>query len=182
MADYVSTSDVNTFLWISGEDTLITQLIPMAEKMVNNFCRVDTFDEHTIEDEEHDFDYSWPYYLKHSVVDALTEINWATFSWDYKLNQRKLRFPSSENLQANSTDWNEILFSYTAGFDIAGGALPKDIKLATLLAVWFLYNERKAQGIKSFTQWDLSVNFSKEKDWTQFKSLLSPYKIINVVS
>lgn len=177
---YVTTTEANNFLGTSWEDALIDELIKYAEAIVNSYCYVDNFSLHDIEDEEHNYNSNWPYYLKHSVINSISEVNKEVFSWKYRLQGRKLTFWPLENINYYDEDWYNILFTYNVWFETAD--MPKNIKLATLFVLSFIYNKRKSAWVKSFTIWDLSATFDwDEKQLNKFKTYLSSYVVTNVV-
>lgn len=176
---YISVSEINTYLWLSWEDSLVSQLISDSENLINNFCKIDTFNQHIIENEEYDYRWNWPYLLKHSVIQSLNKINWITFSWEYRLVWRTLTFKSCEVININDTERNNILFTYTVWYS----DIPDDLKSATKMIVSELYNNRKSEWVKEFSQWDLRIVFWKNSEnLNRLFLLLWKYKKLDVYS
>jgi len=147
---YITVSDTNIMLWVSGEDTFIAMLIWIAEAKINSYLWTSDLNSKTYTNEEYDFN-SNIYYLKNINPTSITSIN-SVSPWDYKLYWRKLQLittPTPDSV------WNKIKITYVAWFS----PIPEDIKAAAYNLVWFLYNTKKSQGINSFTQWQLTVKF-----------------------
>ena len=178
--EYVTKAEVNNFMSISWEDVLVSELIKYAWAIVENYCNVDWFIAHDVEKEYH-YKWNWPYYLEHSVVNSIEEINDVVFSWNYKLLGRALTISRDENVDVFEDEWYNVKFKYNVWYENIE-TIPEKIKLATLLLVSELYSKRKSQWVQSFTVWDLSAIFSwSEKELSKFKTFLSPYVVHNVV-
>lgn len=175
---YITEADVNTFLGTSWETTLIDMLISMAESALNTELRIDglSVDDYTEYYEVNDFGF---FVLKQIQPNSVTSINdVAVSSSDYLLEGRKLTL--SVNYTADK--WNRIKIIYNAGY----ATTPQDVKTMMLHMVSWLYNARKWVGIKSFTQWQLSVSFSSQTELDTFsmmyKAIISKYKKNDIYS
>jgi len=150
---YISDSELCTYIWATWEESLISILNSMASWMINSYLRIDWIITATYTNEEYDYQWSWVYYLKQLNPTALTHVDWVAYTWSYKLEWRKLTFQYSPAL-ADTIYW-KIDFTYTAGFT----AVPDDFRFVVCNLVWYLYNNRKSSGIKSFTQGQISVAY-----------------------
>ncbi len=156
--NYADTTDINLYLWVSWEDNLINLLNRTATSLINSYLWVDELKNTTYTDEEHDFYWNnWIpnniYYLKQINPTEITSINWKS-AWNYKLNGRRLELQYSPI--NTDTIFNKVKITYKAWFL----EIPEDIKMVAYNLVWFMYNNRKWQGINSFTQGQLSVSYS----------------------
>lgn len=186
---YTTTSDVNTYLETSGEDTNIASLILQAENLINRFCGVSSLATQTITAERHKYCWVWPYYLKNIPINSITHINGSAITlteWtDYMATGRRVIFNDTvDTSQYNTTFWY-ITFTYTCGYS----TIPDAVKQACLMIVAWLYNYRKAVGVNQFTQGDLSISLAsngvlglKTDELNNIRMLLAPYKIVNVIS
>ena len=184
MANYVTTADINTFLWTSGEDTLINMLNWIATSQINNYLWVSDLNSATYTNEEYDLygnnssffnkynllnpvNPNYVYYLKQINPTSVTHINTVAI-WNYKLNWRRLEL---ENIPANTEQvFNKVKITYIAWYT----TIPEDIKMVVYNLVWFMYNSRKAQGINSFTQGQLSVSYANwQKSYEEIQYILS---------
>lgn len=192
---YVSTAEANTYLETSGEDTLIWYLISHACHLVDRFCNLQNTDTlfaleaWTITAERHDYNDTWPYYFRYTPVNSITHINWTSGTFTelthYIARGREITFDTAVNLSAYNTTFWIITFTYTKGF----ATIPADVKQATLMITASLYATRKLQGVNNYTQGDLSLWITMEgvfgadsKMYNEIRSLLSKYKVVNVLS
>lgn len=186
---YISTSDANTYLETSDEDTNIASLILQAENLINRYCGVSWLWTQTITNERHKYYWVWPYYLKNIPINSITHINGSAITlteWtDYMATGRKVIFNDTvDTSQYNTTFWY-ITFTYTCGY----ASIPDAVKQACLMIVAWLYNYRKSVWVTQFTQWDLSISLANNwvlglssDELNNIRMLLAPYKIVNVVS
>lgn len=183
MSNYATITDINTFLWTSWEDNLINMLNWVATSQINNYLWVNTLNSATYTNEEYDlygnnssffdrynFNNYTPnniYYLRQINPTSITHINWVAV-WNYKLEWRRLEL---ENIPANTEQvFNKVKITYIAWFSV----IPEDIKMIVYNLVWFMYNNRKAQGINSFTQGQLSVSYANwEKSFEEIQFILA---------
>lgn len=171
---YVTTAEVKTHLSIHGssQDALIDALIDGAESLFNSLVGTDSLisSEHT---EDFDIDnpnVSWykrnrAFLLgayKPTAVTTVNGVSAGTIDVDYIIKGNSLELKETPNIP--TTFPYRIRIVYTAGItpgtDTA--AVPADIKLAIKTITGSLYNARKADGIASFKQDLLSVNYKSE--------------------
>lgn len=165
---YLTVWEINSYLWTSWEDTLLTPLLAYATAEINKYLWVETLEQATYNNEEYDFISNWLYFLKQINPTSLSQVDWVAFTWDYKLEWRQLKFYLP--LTCNDPKWNKIKFTYTAWFV----NIPNDIKKACLDLIWFYYNNRKTMGMTWFSQWQTSVNYWSNKTQMEVKdSILS---------
>jgi len=169
---YTTLSSLNAYLGTSGIDALITQLWESAEALL------DTLIGDGIESKTHtDIFKVWYYsanpckegrvfYLWSINPTAVTSVNGTsagTIDVDYILNGTMLEFKNTWNTPVSFPYHFKIV--YTAWY----ATIPVDIIQAVNTIAWALYNTRQANGIASFKQDLLSVNY---KDWNILDTLL----------
>lgn len=182
---YVTTAEVNTLLGISGEDTLIDSLIDGAESLFDNLIGSETglISSTKTEDFAVDDD-SKPRSKRNRVFDlgtykptAITTINGAspgTVNVDYTLTRQRLEFKDIPTPPSAFPYVYRIV--YVSGYTAIDAQtqtypLPADIKTAVKYITAGLYNTKNAQGIASFKQDLLSVNY---KDGSILDTILDP--------
>lgn len=182
---YVTTEAVNLYLGTCGEDPLIASFIASAESIFNHLINSSGLGTATYTEK-----YRYPlggfhseniwrvFYLDNINPTALTSVDGvAVSSWDYYLEGRKLTLKNSVSYQQTFPHLNTII--YTAGY----ATIPDDVKQAIKMAVGTLYNTKNANGLSSFQQDQLSVNYtdaqSSEDILSQnsiFLSIVGKYK------
>lgn len=162
---YISVAEVNEFMWISWEDTLVSSLITYSEALLNTKLRVTTLKVKTY-NEEHTYNGVWPYYLKELNPITLIKVNNVALQGDYKFYGRKLLLEYAPPLK---NKWNVITFEYSAGF----WTIPDDIKQVMLMLVSWIYNKRKSVWIKGFNQWKISVQYNTQEEVNSFQNMLN---------
>jgi len=170
---YVTTAEVNTLLGTSGEDELIDSLIDGAESLFDTLIGSETglisstkTEDFAVEDQ------SKPAAKRNRVFDlrthkptAITTINGAapgTLNTDYTLTRNRLEFKDAPTAPSAFPFIYRI--AYVSGYTaIDAGTqtypLPADVKTAIKYIVAGFYNTKNAQGIASFKQDLLSVNY-----------------------
>lgn len=166
---YVTTTEINTFLGTSWEDSLLTLLRDMVESFLHSELRITSFEEQSYteyHEARDDF-----YIVKELNPTILTSINDVAAS-NYLFEGRLLRIKDSYTCDS----WGRIKLIYTAGY----ATVPQDVKTLVLYMVWGAYNARKGIGIKEWTQGQLSVTYSSQQEMDifnqMFTSLMSKYK------
>lgn len=175
MANYVTTTEINNYLWTSGEDTLIAILNWLTTAYINNFLRVTDLNLKTAQEEEKDYTWKVNYLMNELNSTDLTLVNGSSVVWQTNFDWRELQF---EFAPLNTdTVFNKITFTYTYGF----ATIPDAIKWVVYELVSYLYNARKTAWIKSFTQWQINVTY---EDWQQLNKImdigLKKYKKNNI--
>jgi len=151
MANYVSEAELNTILGTSGETALLTELNELATAYINNFLRITTLAKKTAQEEIQDYNGTNEYFTKELNPSDLVEVNGATVVGVVDITWRKITF---QHTPINTdTIFNKITLKYTYGYE----TIPDDIKWVVYWIVGYLYNWRKTAGIKSFTQWQITV-------------------------
>lgn len=196
---YVTVAEVNSLLGTSGEDTLITSLIEGAESLFDSLIGSDTGLLTSSKTEYFEVnDLSKPYLLRDRVFDlgtykptAITTINGVspgTVNVDYTITRQRLEFKLPQ-ISPNTFPYRFAIV-YTSGYaDIA--AIPNDVKTAVKYIVGALYNTKNAQGIASFRQDLLSVNYKdgsvldtildgNQKNFIQ--AVIQSYSVYSVIS
>lgn len=196
---YVTTAEVNTLLGISGEDTLIDSLIDGAEALFDNLIGSEagliTSTKTEVFAAE---DQTKPAAKRNRVFDlgtykptAITTINGAapgTLNVDYTLTRQRLEFKEVPNPpSAFPFVYTIVYVSGYANID----AIPADIKTAIKYITAGFYNTKNAQGIASFKQDLLAVNYrdssaldtildSNSKSYLQ--AVVAKYTVHDVIS
>jgi hypothetical protein len=164
---YVTTAEVNLVLGTSGEDSLIDTLIDGAEALFDGLIGSETGLISSVKTEDFAVDdTSKPRDLRNRVFDlgtyrptAVATINGASagvLDTDFTLTGQRLEFRDFQ--QTPNVFPFRFRIVYTSGFASIAD-IPADIKTAVKYIVGALYNTRKAQGIASFKQDLLSVNY-----------------------
>lgn len=159
---YTTTASINAYLGTSGIDALLTQLAEGAEALF------DTLTGDGIETKTHTdyFDMGYyrqnPYnegrvfYLPAVNVTAVTSVNGVsagTIDVNYAIFGSKLELQYPVSMPTTFPYKYKVI--YTAGF----ATIPSDVILAINTIVGAIYNTRNSNGIASFKQDLLSVNF-----------------------
>lgn len=184
---YVTLAEANAYLWTSGEDTLVTNLITSASKIIDAFCCVPWFNE--VEETIHlQYQSNWNYLFKRPNVTEISKINGVNVAqWintDYIIQKgRRLSFKSSYSIDAD--DFGRVEFIITYWY----ATIPDAIKQACFMIIQALYTSKWSTGLSSYSQGDFSLNmadgwvFGSETDkYKEVRMLLNPYKLVNVVS
>jgi len=184
---YLTLNDAKNVLEVTNEDNLLTELIVLAEGVIDKYLWDTDFNAKVITNERHSSNGTWPYYLDYVPIVFThaggTGVTWAEWT-DYIQNDRQIIFASTIPLGNYGNDTFDVIeFTYTKSNDI-----PSNIRVAMLQLVSELYNQRRMAGVKNFSQGDLSITFGDGGFWaskdkmTHIKSLLAPFKRVNVQS
>ena len=153
MANFVTTEEINTYLWTSWEDTLINVLNGIATAYIKNYLRVTDLNAQSTYTETQDYTWNNEYMLSELNPSNLTLVNGSAVVWNYNLTGRKLTFEfAPENAD---TVFNKITFTYDYGYS----TITDDIKAVVYSIVWYFYNARKTAWIGNFTQWQISITY-----------------------
>lgn len=172
MADvrYVTVQEVAQLLGTSTEDKLIESLIIGAEALFDSLVWSDTglltsskTEDHVADNPDQSYENrNRIFYLRTHKPTAITTINtvapW-TIDVDYTLTDRTLEFKTAKTTP--STFPYRFRIVYVSGYANID-AIPQDIKLAIKYMVGALYNRKNSEGISSFKQDLLSVNYDKQ--------------------
>jgi len=153
MANYVTESELNTYLWTSGETALLDELNNLATAYINNYLKVTDLNEQTDKEEIQDYTWKTEYFTKELNPSNLTLVNWSAVVWEINITWRKISFQFAP--LNTDTVFNKISFTYNYWY----ATIPDDIKWVVYNIVSFLYNWRKTTWLKSFTQWQISVSY-----------------------
>lgn len=149
--NYLTTTEINTYLWISGEDVLITELNNIVTAKINSYLSITTLLTWTYTDEKHILD-DRIYYLKEINPVSVSEINGNTI-WNYELAWRRLELQDyPENTE---TIFNKVKITYVAWYTTT----PDDVKAVCYSLVGLIYNTKKTSWISEFSQGQISVKY-----------------------
>lgn len=166
---YVSVADANSMLGTSGEDTLVEAVIIGAEALFDTVAGISGLQERAVT-EDHPTeptnvrpeDAGRVFYLaqpapKTSAAVTVNGVSLGTHGTDYEIsgNRLELAVPVSRPT-AFPYRWR---IAYTAGF--ATNAIPEDVKLAVKTIVSAVWQRKAAEGVASFSQDLLTVNFKQ---------------------
>lgn len=187
---YVSTADINAYLGISWEDAFVAVINASAESILNNLIGTEWLDSWTVTEkiqypayrDSNGLYQGQIFYLKKKNPTAITTIDWVsvTINTDYIIEGQRIFLKTPLSRISAFPYRNSIV--YTAGY----APIPADIKQGIYIIVWGLYNARKAQGISSFSQDLLTVNYSStslmdkilDPKWmTMLNSIVNKYKV-----
>lgn len=180
---YVTTEAVNLYLGTCNEDPLIASLIASAESLFNHLVNSSSGLSQTTYTEKYRYPLGgftseniWRvFFLDNINPTALTSVDWTTVSsWDYYLEGRKLTLKTAVSYQQTFPHLNTIV--YTAGY----ATIPEDIKQAIKMIVGFMYNSKNANGLTSFTQDQLEVNYGGNQN-QNIETILSGNWIITSI-
>lgn len=190
---YITTAEGKAILGISGEDTLVESLVEGASNLIDTLI-ASTGLETSVKSEFHALDRhdvtpskrSTVFYLKTKNPTAVTSINGVsvgTINVDYIIEGQKL------TLKDPATAPTAFPYNYKIVYTSGYTAIPEDIKLAVKYLLAGLYNSRKSQGIASFRQDLLSVNYNSDSildtilDTEQknfVKAIITKYSIVTI--
>lgn len=164
---YITTAEAKALLGLSGEDDLIGTLIEWASKLFDTLIWSSYSLDSSEKSEFHalyrpdvsDCEQGTVFYLRTINPTAVSTINGVSvgaIDVGYILEGQKLTLKDLVTMPTGFPNKHKI--TYTSGFT----TMPEDIKLAVKYLVAGLYNSRKSQGISSFRQDLLSVNYSGE--------------------
>lgn len=178
---YISLSDANLYLGVIWQDTLVTDAIDIASGIVDSICFTDFVYAQTTE--KHKYNWSWPYYLRKPIT-SLLELNGVNISTytdgtEYIKNGTRIEFDSTILIQEDNRGM--ISIKYHWGYQ----TIPQAIQDATRIVLSSVWNAKNAEGISSWTQWDLSIAYNSIAEKTtdaKIKKLLWKYILPKVVS
>lgn len=184
---YITVPDAQNYLDISWDDDLLSELIVLAEGMIDKYLDGYDFNATTISSERHDFNGSWPYYFDYTPT-AITYAGSTSVSWtegtNYVQDGRRVMFATTIDMWLyDNDDFGFIEFTYTKS-----NVIPENVRMAMYQLVGSMYTKRKVTWVTQFTQGDLSVSYgdwgfwAKESDMANVKNLLWPFKRVNIQS
>ena len=158
---YTTLDNLNTYLGTSGVDSLMTLTWELAESLF------DTLVWWGIESKNHTQVFkAWYsgntyhegriFYLSANNITSITTIGWVsagTIDVDYVIDLQRLEFESARSFP------NNFPYQYKIVFVAWFSTIPDDVKLAVNTIASVLYNTRNANGIASYKQDLLSVNY-----------------------
>lgn len=175
MPRYTTASDVISYgIGSAAETTLISNLIDNAEALLDNLLGSKTGLISSNKTEYFPYNLNQPYekrgkvfFLKTIYPTAIVSIDGVspgTPGVDYLLEAQRLELKESVTMPNTFPYKTKII--YTSGYssltaDPQSYPIPQDIKLAVIYMVAALYNRRKSEGIASFKQDLLSINYEK---------------------
>ena len=158
---YVTLSELNSYLGTSGEDTLITTLWNYAESVFDTLIGQVLEEWHVTQYfpywySEGNYPEGRVFWLNSTRIIDIVTINGTdpgTKDTDYIIEWRRLE------LKNTVTTANTFPFRYTIVYNAGYNPIPDDVKLAVSILVGALYNTKNANGISSYRQDLLSVNY-----------------------
>lgn len=161
---YTTLAKLNEYLWTSGQDTLITSIWEGAEALFDTLIgttlevssRTDIFNVGYSDCTLHEWRI---FYLNAQNIIDITTINgvdiW-TLDTDYVIENQKLELRYGVSIPSTFPYRYKVV--YTAGY----ATIPNDVILAINTITGAMYNTKNAQGISSFKQDLLSVNYESD--------------------
>lgn len=175
MPRYTTATDVISYgIGSAAETTLIEKLIDNAEALLDNLLGSKTGLISSNKTEYFPYNQNQPYekrgkvfFLKTIYPTAIVSIDGVspgTAGVDYLLEAQRLELKNPVTMP-NVFPFKTVIV-YTSGYSALDAnpqtyPIPKDIKLAVIYMVGALYNRRKTEGIASFKQDLLSINYEK---------------------
>jgi len=168
-------------------DAYVTSIIDQAEAMIDSYLVDYNFASTDIDDERHDYNGAWPYYLKYTPT-SIDELGWTVVSvteWtDYLAKGRRIMFAETVLVETYYNDTFGFLeINYTKS-----GTIPQNVKTATLMILNGLHSTKWMQWVAEYEQGDFRIKYKdggfggKVDDLHNIRKLLSPYRNVNVVS
>jgi len=162
---YITLEDTKNYLGINNtdNDVILQMYIDESETLINETLKVIDFNLKLYEDALYKYNSQWIYILRQNKIWQIKEINWNIITAnDYILSWRELKL-LNYNEAYDDIHW-QIKISYNAWYSV----IPNIIKLTSYNIVDILFKNFKywkiewsnLENIKSFKQWDLSVNFN----------------------
>lgn len=162
---YITLEDTKNYLGINNtdNDVILQMYIDESETLINETLKVIDFNLRLYEDALYKYNSQWIYILRQNKIWQIKEINWNIITAnDYILSWRELKL-LNYNEAYDDIHW-QIKISYNAWYSV----IPNIIKLTSYNIVDILFKNFKywkiewsnLENIKSFKQWDLSVNFN----------------------
>jgi len=158
---YVTLSELNSYLGTSGEDSLITTLWNYAEGVFDTLIGQDLVAWHVKQYfpcgyTEGNYEEGRVFWLNRTNIIDIVTINGTepgTKDTNYIIEWRRLEL---KNTLATP---NTFPYRYTIVHNSWYDTIPDDVKLAISIIVGALYNTKNANGISSYRQDLLSVNY-----------------------
>ena len=162
---YITLADTKNYLGITNteNDVLLQMYIDESETLINETLKVIDFNLIIYENSLYKYNSEWIYILRQNKIWQIKEINWKIITAnDYIISGRELKL-LKYNEAYDDIHW-QIKISYNAWYSV----IPNIIKLTSYNIVDILFKNFKywkiewsnLENIKSFKQWDLSVNFN----------------------
>lgn len=195
MALYLDkTAHIKPFLGIGAAnttyDTLLDLLNMQACATLDRILNVDSLQRATYTDERVDGGRSY-FYTKNFPVISVTTIKqgsqasvW-TQTADLLIERNKV---TVDGVLDGGIGYEQNKITYVAGYitysqNAAGGAfvgqgetMPEDLKLAALIILGGLYNQRQNMGISSFSIQGQQVSFREDLEGLEFERIINRYK------
>lgn len=163
---YVNLTELNNFLGTSGIDSTITDIGESAEALLDTLIGTVGLEQRTgiteyfkpgyspVFDEEGSV-----FYLKNTPITDVTKVNGVdpgAINTDFivEVNRIELKTPVSPS----NTFPYRYSIEYTAGYT----TIPEDVKLAVNTLASAIYSTKNSQGVASFRQDLLSINYKAE--------------------
>lgn len=163
---YVNLTELNNFLGTSGIDSTVTDIGESAEALLDTLIGTVGLEQRTGITEYFKPGYSPVYdeegsvfYLKNTPITDVTKVNGVdpgTINTDFivEVNRIELKTPVSPT--------NTFPYRYTIEYTAGYTTIPEDVKLAVNTLASAIYSTKSSQGVASFRQDLLSVNYKAE--------------------
>jgi hypothetical protein len=188
-----STAHIKPFLQIVGSstyDTVLTLLNGMACESLDRILNVDSLARATYTDERVDggapyfFTKNFPVISVSAIKQGSAETLW-TQTADLLIEKNKV---TVDGVLGGGTGYEQNKITYVGGYityaqNASGGAyeaqgetMPNDLKLAALLLLAGLFNQRQNIGVQSFSIQGQQTSFRDDLEGQEFERIINRYK------
>jgi len=191
MAKYITTAEASAFTGAPDNSTLASILLgaeALFDTLIGSATGILTSTKTEIHPVANVRDNGRVFFLKTHKPTAITSINGAspgTIDVDYTLDGQKLEF--DEFISAPTSFPYRYKIVYTSGYSSIS-TIPDDVKLAIKEITGAIWNSRQAQGMSSFKQDLLSVNYDSSvldtlgtAEKSHLNTVINKYKVFSVI-
>lgn len=191
MAKYITTAEASAFTGAPDNATLASVLLgaeALFDTLIGSETGILTSTKTEYHPAENKANNGRIFYLKTHKPTTITTVNGAspgTVDVDYTIEGQKLEF--DEFISAPTAFPYRYKIVYVSGYTNIG-AIPDDVKLAIKEITGAIWNSRSAQGMSSFKQDLLSVNYDKSvldtlgtAEKSHLNTVINKYKVFSVI-
>jgi len=178
----------------TSKDTLLDLLNVQSAKLLDDVLNVNTLAKHTVVDERFDggvdtiFTKDFPILSVTSIKEGRANTLYSQTE-AYLFERNKLML---DGVVGGGTGYEQSKITYVAGYvtyeqNAVGGAyagqgetMPENLKMANLLLLAGLYNQRQSIGVKSYTIQGKTVTFRDELQGEEFERIINQHKKVFV--
>ncbi len=191
MAKYITTAEASAFTGAPDNATLASVLLgaeALFDTLIGSATGLIAGSKTEYHPAENKANNGRIFYLKTHKPTVITTVNGAspgTEDTDYTIEGQKLEF--ADFISAPTSFPYRYKIVYTSGYSSIS-TIPDDVKLAIKQITGAIWNSRQAQGMSSFKQDLLSVNYDKSvldtlgtAEKSQLNIVINKYKVFSVI-